>query len=41
MKRQDFTIDEKTLSIAKEKAKSLGLSFSSYIRLLINKDNKE
>lgn len=41
MQRKDFTIDEQTLSIALKKAKSLGLSLSAYIRLLINQDNKE
>lgn len=41
MVRVDITIDDKTLSLAKKKARLLGLSLSAYIRLLINQDNKE
>lgn len=41
MIRVDLTIDEETLSRAKNKARLLGLSLSAYIRLLINKNDKE
>ena len=41
MVRVDITIDDKTLSLAKNKARLLGLSLSAYIRLLINQDSKE
>ena len=41
MIRIDITVDNKTLNIAKINANRLGLSLSAYIRLLINKDNKE
>lgn len=36
VKKVDITIDEETLKKAKSKASELGLSFSAYIRLLIN-----
>lgn len=36
VKKVDITIDEETLQKAKSRASKLGLSFSAYIRLLIN-----
>jgi len=39
--RKNICLDQEVIDLATEKAKELGLSFSSYLTLLINQDSKD